>query len=149
MRLHLVATCDFLARIAKPKGETTLLKQTRAAAATISSSRFRAASRSRFTFPRPECTMFRFGEAYPRFNACSPLLVKLMAPPTRNPADVPLIYATARSLGKDPSCASSDLFPIDLVFLQVRPDPQVIYGLKCSGFLKVLFYCRPSSPLQP
>jgi len=35
--------------------------------------------------------VFRFGEAYPRFNACSPLLVKQMAPPTRNSADVPLI----------------------------------------------------------
>ena len=54
MRFCLVATYDFLARIAKPKGETTFLKQTRAAAAAISSSRFRAASQSRFTFPRPK-----------------------------------------------------------------------------------------------
>jgi len=86
MRFHLVATCDVLARIAKPKGETTLLKQTRAAAATISSSRFRAASRSRFTFPRPEIIVFHFGEAYPRFSAW-----RLMVPPTRNSADIPLI----------------------------------------------------------
>jgi len=91
VRFLLVATCDFLARITKPKGETTLLKQSRAAAATISSSRFRAASRSRFTFPRPEIIVFRFSEAYPRFNACSPLLMKLMVPPTRNSADIPLI----------------------------------------------------------
>ena len=91
MRLHLVATCDFLARIAKPKGETTLLKQTRATAATITSSRFRAASWSRFTLHRQEIILFRFGEAYPRFSACSPLVMKLMAPPTRNSAVVPLI----------------------------------------------------------
>jgi len=31
MRFHLVATCDFLARIATPKGETTLFMQSRAA----------------------------------------------------------------------------------------------------------------------
>jgi len=31
MRFLLGATCDFLARIAKPKGETTLLNQSRAA----------------------------------------------------------------------------------------------------------------------
>jgi len=68
-----------------------LFKQSRAAAATISSSRFRAASRSQFTFPIPEAIVFRFGEAYPRFSTCSPLLVKLMAPPTRKSADVPLI----------------------------------------------------------
>jgi len=92
MHFVLVATCDFLARIAKPKGETTLFEQSRAAAATISSSRFRAASRSLFTFPIPEIIWFRFGEAYPHFNACSPLLMKLMAPPTRNSADVPLIW---------------------------------------------------------
>ena len=74
MRFVLVTTCDFLARIAKPKGETTLFNQSRAAAATISSSHLRAASRSRFTFPISEIIVFRFGEAYPRFNACSPLL---------------------------------------------------------------------------
>ena len=68
-----------------------IFKQARAAAVTISSSRFRAASRSRFTFPIPEIILFHFGEAYPRFNACSPLLVKQMAPPTRNSADVPLV----------------------------------------------------------
>jgi len=66
-----------------------LFKQSRAAAATISSSRFRAASRSQFTFPSPEVIVSRFGEAYTRFNACSPLLMKQMAPPTRNSAGVP------------------------------------------------------------
>jgi len=36
--------------------------------------------------------MFRFSEAYQRFSACSPPSLKLMAPPTRNSADVPVIW---------------------------------------------------------
>jgi len=36
--------------------------------------------------------MFRFNEAYQLFNTCSPPLVKRMAPPTRNSADVPVIW---------------------------------------------------------
>jgi len=69
--------------------------------------------------------MFRFSEAYPRFNACSPLLVKRMAPPTRNSADVPVIWCNCQSPEQDPSCALSDLFPVDFVFSQLQPDPKV------------------------
>jgi len=40
----------------------------------------------------PKYLMFRFREDHQRFSNCSPPLLKLMAPPTRNSADVPVIW---------------------------------------------------------
>jgi len=81
MRFHLVATCDFLARIAKPEGETSFCLSRLVLLQSLS---------ARLAFELPvgtsslsldrKCLVFRFSEAYPRFNACSPLLLKLMAP---------------------------------------------------------------------
>jgi len=89
MRFHLVATCDFLARIAKPEGETAFYLSRLVLLQSLS---------ARLAFELPagasslsldrKCLMFRFCEAYQRFSACSPLLLELMAPFTQTSANM-------------------------------------------------------------